>query len=113
MALYMYLWSLSLQLHRADALANNGIEAASAHDWPAAIQQMKDAISACGECAAKADLFRKLGIIECQAGDLDNGEKDLLAAKALKPDDPITLAALELTVQARSGQRISAAETKH
>lgn len=113
MARYLAVQKERRILDRADALANNGIEAASAHDWPAAIQQMKDAISACGECAAKADLFRKLGIIECQAGDLDNGEKDLLAAKALKPDDPITLAALELTVQARSGQRISAAETKH
>jgi tetratricopeptide (TPR) repeat protein len=91
-------------LDRADTLANNGIEAASAHDWPAAIQQMKDAISACGECAARADLFRKLGIIECQAGDLDKGEKDLLAAKALKPGDPITQAALALTIQARSRQ---------
>ena len=73
---------------------------------------MKDAISACGECAAKADLFRKLGIIECQAGDLDNGEKDLRAAKALKPDDPITEAALQLTVQARSRQPVSAGATK-
>ncbi len=99
-------------LDRADTLANNGIEAASAHDWTAAIQQLKEAIAACGECAAKADLFRKLGIIECQAGDLDNGEKELLAAKALKPDDPVTQAALELTTQARSRQPASAAATK-
>lgn len=99
-------------LDRADTLANNSIEAASAHDWPAAIQQMKEAIAACGECNAKADLYRKLGIIECEAGDLDNGERELLAAKALKPDDPITQAALELTVQARGRQRISTADTK-
>ena len=112
MARYLAVQKERRILDRADTLANNGIEAASAHDWPAAIQQMKEAIAACGECAAKADLFRKLGIIECQAGDLDNGEKELLAAKALKPDDPITQAALELTVQARSRQRIPAAETK-
>jgi tetratricopeptide (TPR) repeat protein len=112
MARYLAVQKERRILDKADTLANSGIEAASAHDWPAAIQQMKDAIAACGECAAKADLFRKLGIIECQAGDLENGEKELLAAKALKPDDPITQAALELTVQARSRQPSSAAKTK-
>ena len=99
-------------LDRADTLANNGIQAASAHDWPGAIEQLKQAIAACGDCAAKADLLRKLGIIECQAGDLGNGEKELLAAKALKPDDPVTQAALELTVQARRRQPTSAAATE-
>jgi hypothetical protein len=89
-------------LDRADSLANNGIEAASAHDWPEAIRQLKEAIAACGDCQAKADLHRKLGIVNCQAGDLDNGEKELLAAKALKPQDPVTQAALELVARARS-----------
>lgn len=100
-------------LDRADTLANSGIQAASAHDWPGAIDQMKQAIAACGDCAAKADLLRKLGIIECQAGDLDNGEKELLAAKRLKPDDPVTQAALEMTAQARTRQSTSAETTKH
>ena len=113
MARYLAVQKERRILDKADSLANNGIEAASAHDWPAAIQQMKEAITACGECAAKADLFRKLGIIECQAGDLDNGERELLAAKAIKPDDPITLAALQLTEQARSRQPASAGATKH
>ena len=112
MARYLSVQKERRILDRADTLANNGIEAASAHDWPAAIQQMKDAIAACGDCTAKPDLLRKLGIIECEAGDLDNGEKELLAAKALKPDDPITQAALELTVQARSRQAASAGATK-
>src|SRR5664279_192407 len=75
-------------LERADSLANNGIEAESAHDWPEAIRQLQEAIAACGDCRAKADLHRKLGIIDCQSGDLDNGERELLAAKALNPDDP-------------------------
>jgi tetratricopeptide (TPR) repeat protein len=100
-------------LDRADTLANNGIEAASAHDWPGAIQEMKEAIAACGDCAAKPDLYRKLGIIDCQAGDLDNGEKELQMAKSLKPDDPVTQAALELVARARAQQRASAAETQH
>jgi len=95
-------------LDRADSLANNGIEAESAHDWPEAIRQLKEAIATCGECAAKADLHRKLGIVNCQAGDLANGEKELLAAKALKPDDPVTQAALELVARARSQHSESA-----
>jgi tetratricopeptide (TPR) repeat protein len=89
-------------MDRADTLANNGIQAATAHDWPEAIRQLKDAIAACGDCQAKAELHRKLGIVDCQSGDLDNGEKELLEAKALKSDDPVTLAALELIVRARS-----------
>ena len=95
-------------LDRADTLANNGIEAESAHDWPQAIRLLREAIAACGECAAKADLHRKLGIIDCQVGDLNDGEKELLAARALKPDDPVTQAALELIVQARSQHSPSA-----
>jgi tetratricopeptide (TPR) repeat protein len=96
-------------LDRADSLANNGIEAESAHDWPEAIRQLKEAIATCGDCAAKADLHRKLGIVDCQAGDLVSGEKELLVAKALKPDDPVTQAALELVARARSQYSKSAA----
>ena len=97
-------------LDRADSLANNGIEAEAAHDWPEAIRQLKEAIATCGDCLAKADLHRKLGIIDCQSGDLDNGEKELLAAKALKPDDPVTQAALELVARARNQSPESATE---
>jgi tetratricopeptide (TPR) repeat protein len=95
-------------LDRADSLANNGIEAESAHDWPEAIRLLKEAIGACGDCAEKANLHRKLGIIDCQAGDLVNGEKELQAAKAFKPDDPVTQAALELVARARSQNSESA-----
>jgi tetratricopeptide (TPR) repeat protein len=100
-------------LDRADTLANNGVEAASAHDWPEAIQRMKDAIAACGECTVKADLYRKLGIIECQAGELDKGEKELLTAKALKPTDPVTQAAIELVNQARNQLPVPVAGKAH
>jgi tetratricopeptide (TPR) repeat protein len=96
-------------LDRAGTLANNGIEAASAHDWPEAIGQLKEAIAACGECAAKADLHRKLGIIDCQSGDLDNGERELQAAQALNPADPVTQAAIELVARARSQRSAPAA----
>jgi tetratricopeptide (TPR) repeat protein len=97
-------------LDRADTLANDGLEAASAHDWPKAIQQLKDAIAACGDCAAKAELHRKLGIIDCQAGNLANGEKELLIAKSLNPADPVTMAALALVARAQSQPSASVME---
>ena len=100
-------------LDRADSLANNGIEAESAHDWPEAIRLLHEAIAACGDCQAKADLHKKLGIIDCQSGDLDNGEKELLAAKALNPNDPVTEAALALIARARSQISESAAGKSH
>ena len=50
----------------------------------------------------KADLFKKLGLINCQAGDLNDGEKELLAAKALKPTDPEIQSALQLIAEARN-----------
>ena len=96
-------------LDRAGTLANNGVVAASAHDWPEAIRQMKEAIAECGDCAVKADLHKKLGLIDCQAGDLDNGEKELLAANALKPTDPEIQRALELIARARKQSSASAA----
>jgi len=102
MARYLSVQKERSIVDRADTLANNGIQAASAHDWPEAIRQLKDAIAACGDCQSKPDLHRKLGIVDCQSGDLDNGEKELLIAKALRPDDPVTQAALELVVRARS-----------
>jgi hypothetical protein len=46
-------------LDKVDTLANNGIEPAPAHDWPGAIQQLKEAIAVRGDCASKSDLHRK------------------------------------------------------
>jgi predicted negative regulator of RcsB-dependent stress response len=89
-------------LDRTDTLANNGVVAASAHDWPEATKQLKDAIAECGDCQVKADLHKRLGLIHCQAGDLDGGEKELLTANALKPADPEIQHALELIARARN-----------
>ena len=88
-------------LDRASTLANNGVVAASAHDWPEAAQQMKQALAECGDCAVKADLHKKLGLIDCQAGDLDDGEKELLVANKLSPTDPEIQRALDLIARAR------------
>jgi tetratricopeptide (TPR) repeat protein len=108
MARYVEIQKQRRILDNADTLANNGVVAASAHDWPEATRQVKAAIAECGDCAAKADLHKKLGLIDCQAGDLNNGEKELLAAKALKPTDPEIQRALQLIAEARNQHPASA-----
>jgi tetratricopeptide (TPR) repeat protein len=96
-------------LDRAGTLANNGALAASAHDWPEATRALKQAITECGDCAVKADLHKKLGLIDCQSGDLKNGEKELLTANALKPADPEITRALQLIAQAKDQRSSSEA----
>ena len=95
-------------LDSTGTLANNGVVAASAHDWPEATRQLKAAIAECGDCAVKAELHKKLGMIDCQAGDLSNGERELLAAKALQPTDPEIQRALQLIADARTQHPASA-----
>jgi hypothetical protein len=75
-------------VYQAGTLGNNALAAGAAHDWPEAIRQFQQAIEACGDCAIKADLHKKLGLTDCQTGDIDNGEKELRLAHALKPGDP-------------------------
>ncbi|HXN94746.1 MAG TPA: hypothetical protein VN879_09595, partial [Candidatus Acidoferrales bacterium] len=72
----------------AGNLGNNALAAGAAHDWPEAIRQFQKAITVCGDCAIKADLHKKLGLTDCQMGDIENGEKELRLAQALKPADP-------------------------
>jgi tetratricopeptide (TPR) repeat protein len=109
MARYVEIQKQRRILDNAGTLANDGVVAASAHDWSEATRQLKAAIAECGNCAVKADLHKKLGLIDCQAGDLNNGEKELLAAKASKPSDPEIQRALELITQARNQHSASAA----
>lgn len=102
MARYVEIQKQRRILDSAGTLANDGVVAASAHDWPEATRQLKAAIAECGDCAVQADLHKKLGLIDCQAGDLNNGEKELLTAKGLKPTDPEIQRALQLIAQARN-----------
>jgi tetratricopeptide (TPR) repeat protein len=107
MARYVEIQKQRRILDSVDTLANNGVVAASAHDWPDATRQLKAAIAECGDCAVKAGLHKTLGLIDCQAGDLNDGEKELLTAKALKPSDPEILRALQLIAAARNQRSAS------
>jgi DNA-binding NtrC family response regulator len=87
---------------QAGTLANDARAASEAHDWPEAIRQLKQAIVVCGTCVMQADLHKNLGLIDCQTGDIDNGEKELRLAQASKSADPDIARALTLIAQARA-----------
>ena len=72
---------------RVQALGNFAIEAANAQNWPQALEQMKEAIQLCGQCAESAHLHRNLGLIYCRTGNRQDGEKELRAALQLDPHD--------------------------
>jgi hypothetical protein len=112
MARYVEIQKQRRILDSVGTLADNGVVAASAHDWAEATRQLKAAIVECSDCALKADLFKKLGLIHCQAGDLKDGEKELLAAKAFKPTDPEIQSALQLIAEARTQHSDPAAAGK-
>lgn len=109
MARYVEIHKQQRILDSAGTLANNGVVAASAHDWPEATRQLKAAIAECGDCAVRGDLHKKLGLIDCQAGDLIGGERELLAAKALKPTDPEIQRALQMIAEVRNQHSASLA----
>jgi Tfp pilus assembly protein PilF len=72
---------------RANTLGNFALASADAHDWPKAIDQLKESISACGQCNSLAQLHKDLGLIYCRSGDYKNGRTELLAAQKLAPTD--------------------------
>ena len=86
----------------AGTLGNDALAAGAAHDWPEAVRQFQKAIAVCGDCGIKADLHKKLGLTQCQMGDIDKGEKELRLAQSIKPTDPDIERALERIALARA-----------
>jgi tetratricopeptide (TPR) repeat protein len=97
-------------LDQSETRANGAMASIQAHEWPEAEAGLKEAIQICGECASRADLHKKLGLVYCQAGDIDNGEKELRFAQASEPDDPDIRRALALIGQVRAGHAAPAAQ---
>jgi tetratricopeptide (TPR) repeat protein len=89
---------------RAETLANDAVASMQAHQLPEAIRQLNEALEACGDCQVKGELHKKLGLIHCQAGNLDNGEKELRLAQTIRPGDPEIERALALVARARQSQ---------
>jgi hypothetical protein len=61
--------------------------AANAQNWPQAVEQMKEAIQLCGQCAESAHLHRNLGLIYCRTGNAHDGEKELRATLQIDSHD--------------------------
>ena len=75
-------------MDRAQSLGNFALASADAHDWPQAIAQLKEAIAVCGECSARPQLHKDLGLVYCHSGSLKDGRAELLEAQKLAPGDP-------------------------
>jgi Tfp pilus assembly protein PilF len=94
-----YLLALQAQKQitsQAETLANFGLAAGQRGDYSQAISQLQDAVQECGNCPSRPDIYKDLGLIECRAGDVRSGEKDLLMAKQLKGEDADVGKALEV-----------------
>ena len=86
---------------RAMTLSNSALQAEHAGNPKAAVAQMEDAIHVCGNCGSLALLHKNLGLIECRAGQLDDGEKELRIALQGLPSDPEILQSLKTVRELR------------
>jgi tetratricopeptide (TPR) repeat protein len=81
---------------RSETLSNFALASVAAKDFAKAISQLKEALQICGDCVSKADLHKNLGLIQCQSGDLGNGEQELRIALKDKPADQEIQKALKI-----------------
>jgi tetratricopeptide (TPR) repeat protein len=72
---------------RVSELGNFALEAANAHNWPQAFEQMNEAIQLCGNCPQSAHLHKNLGLFYGRTGNLDQAEKELQTVLRLTPED--------------------------
>jgi predicted negative regulator of RcsB-dependent stress response len=89
---------------RAKTLSNFALQAAEAEDWPKAVGQLEEAITACGDCAIEALLHKNLGLILAQSGDAPRALEQLRQASKLDAADPDIAYALKL-IEARATAR--------
>lgn len=91
-------------MDRAQSLGNFALASADAHDWPQAISQLREALQICGDCTARPQLHKDLGLIYCHSGALKDGRAELLEAQKLAPGDPDVAHALKLIDSSQATQ---------
>jgi tetratricopeptide (TPR) repeat protein len=91
-------------MDRAQSLGNFALASADAHDWPQAIAQLKEAIAVCGDCSARPQLHKDLGLIYCHSGSYSDGRAELLEAQKFAPGDLDVQKALRLLDAAQKTQ---------
>ncbi len=72
---------------QVQTLGNSALQAANAHDWSRAVEQMEEALTLCGSCSLKPILHRNLGLIYARKGEIVEAQRELQAALRLTPDD--------------------------
>ncbi len=86
--------------HRITKLAESAQLAAEAAaqkgDWQGAVNQLKEAVSLCGDCSLRLDLHRTLGLAYCYADQLAEGERELREVLKQRPNDLDAQRAIEI-----------------
>ena len=72
---------------RVETLNNFALEAANAHDWPQAVEQLEESIKTCGQCKQLPVLHRNLGLIYARKGDIQQSVRELEMALQIDPND--------------------------
>jgi tetratricopeptide (TPR) repeat protein len=80
---------------RVQTLSNFALEAAEAHDWPQAIEQLQESINTCGQCELLPVLHRNLGRILANKGDIQAAEHEFEIALQIDPHDAFAQNALQ------------------
>jgi tetratricopeptide (TPR) repeat protein len=89
---------------RVSELGAFALEAANAHNWPQAVEQMNEAIQLCGNCPQSANLHKNLGLFYGRVGNIAEAKKELRAALQLTPNDVDAQAALTALESAPDGK---------
>lgn len=86
--------------HRVTKLAESAQLAAEAAaqkgDWQGAVDQLKQAVTLCGDCSIQLDLRRTLGLAYCYADQLTKGERELREVLKRRPGDADAQRAIEI-----------------
>jgi tetratricopeptide (TPR) repeat protein len=81
---------------RVQTLNNFALEAANAHNWPQAVEQLQESIKTCGQCKQLPILHRNLGLIYARKGDIEASRHELETALQIDPHDSDAQKALEV-----------------
>jgi tetratricopeptide (TPR) repeat protein len=81
---------------RVQTLNNFALEAANAHNWSQAVEQLQESINTCGQCKQLPVLHRNLGLIFARKGDIQAGERELEMALQIDPNDSDAQEALQV-----------------
>ena len=84
---------------RAGALWNFALAEANRERWSKAFDLFRQALDACGDCPARAQIHKNFGLVYGHSGDFPSAERELMKAQRLLPDDAEVQEALRVVRQ--------------